>query len=86
MTLLSEVPIFNLALAAEKKHGEHTHMVIEAVPKDENSIIDINDVSVDDVVWWVEFEDQVKTFDTFDEVNRFFMEEAVASSPNPVLE
>jgi hypothetical protein len=85
MTLLSEVPIFNLALAAEKKHGEHTHMVIEAIPKDENANTDINNVSVNDVVWWVEFEDQVKTFNTFDEVSRFFMEEAVASSPATVV-
>jgi hypothetical protein len=85
MTLLSEVPIFNLALAAEKRHGEHTHMVIEAIPKDENANIDINNVSIDDVVWWVEFEDQVKTVNTFDEVSHFFMEEVVASSPDAVV-
>lgn len=78
--LLSDVPIMKLALAAEEKHGEDTHMVIEAIPKNNDVTTDMNEVSVDDVVWWVEFQDQVKTFNTFDEVEKFFLEEAVASS------
>jgi hypothetical protein len=85
MTLLSEIPLFDLIFAAEEKHGEDTHMVIEAVSKNENVTVDMNDVSVDDVVWWVEFEDQIKTFDTFDEVEKFFLEEAVAKSEDLVI-
>lgn len=85
--LLTEVPIISIAMQAEEKHGEDTHMVIEAVAKNPDSNLDIDPSGVDvsDVVWWVEFEDQVKTFDTFDEVERFLLVEAVASKPEPVV-
>jgi hypothetical protein len=85
MTLLSEIPLFDLIFAAEEKHGEDTHMVIEAVPKNEDVNADMNNVSVEDVVWWVEFQDQVKTFDTFDQVEKFFLEEAVAKFEDLVV-
>lgn len=83
--LLSEVPLFDLIFAAEKKHGEDTHMVIEVVPRDQDSMVDLNNVSEEDIIWWVEFKDQVKTFDTFEEVEKFFLEEAVADPETSVV-
>ena len=79
MTLVSDIPILQLALDAEKKHGEDTHMVIEVVLKEDvpESALDSNEVTTDDVLWWVEFEDQQKIFDEFDCVKKFLLEEAV---------
>lgn len=84
---LTEIPIIALAMKAEEKHGEDTHMVIEAIAKNPEVNIDTDpmDVDVSDVVWWVEFEDKVKTFDTFDEVEKFLLVEAVASKEKSVV-
>lgn len=79
MTLISDIPILQLAFEAEEKHGEDTHMVIEVVLKEDvpESKLDSNEVTTDDVLWWVEFEDQQKIFDEFDCVRTFLLEEAV---------
>jgi xylose isomerase len=72
---LSDLPIFQLAIEAEKKHGEETHMVIEAVSKDPSKDVSDFDVTTEDVVWWVEFENQKKIFETFEEVKNYFLNE-----------
>lgn len=79
MTLISDIPILQLASEAEQKHGEDTHMVIEVVLKEDvpESALDSNEVTTDDVLWWVEFEDQQRIFDEFDCVKKFLLEEAV---------
>lgn len=79
MTLVSDIPILQLASEAEQKHGEDTHMVIEVVLKEDvpELALDSNEVTTDDVLWWVEFEDQQRIFDEFDCVKKFLLEEAV---------
>lgn len=72
---ISELPLMKVILAAEKKHGIDVHMVIEAVPKNNDSPEDSNDATEDDVVWWVEFENIVKSFEKFDDVRKFLLEE-----------
>jgi len=85
--LLTEVPIVSVAMKAEEKHGVDTHMVIEAVARESSNNLDLDPALVDisDVVWWVEFEDQIKTFDSFDEVEKFLLVEAVASKEKSVV-
>jgi len=79
MTLVSDIPIIQLALEAEKKHGEDTHMVIEIVLKEDvpESKLYSNEVTTDDVLWWVEFEDQQRIFDKFACVEDFLLREAI---------
>lgn len=66
----------DIAIKAEEKHGEDTHMVIEIVVKEEKENIGLESLTEDDVVWWVEFEDQQKIFDDFDMVTDFLLNEA----------
>ena len=68
---------------AEKKHGVETHMVIEAVPKTET---EPEEPTEDDVVWWVEFENIKKTFENFDDVKSYLLEEAVATGKGPEVQ
>jgi hypothetical protein len=78
MTLVSDIPILKLAFDAEEKHGEDTHMVIEVVLKEgiPESKLEENEVTTDDVLWWVEFEGQQKIFDEFASVEHFLLQEA----------
>lgn len=71
--LLSEIPLFDLIFAAEDKHGEETHMVIEAVSKNPDKEINDMDVTTDDIVWWVEFKNDQRVLDTFEEVEKYFL-------------
>lgn len=93
MALISELPIFQTAIEAEKKHGEDTHMVIEVVlkPGIEQDIIDEvgeedydpSRVGEDDVYWWVEFENEVKIFDSFEMVKHYLLNQAVKTGDGP---
>jgi hypothetical protein len=82
---LSELPLMDVILAAEKKHGTNVHMVIEAVPKNDNSPEDIGGATEDDIVWWVEFENLVKSFEKFDDVKKFLLDEVVAKNKDLVV-
>ena len=70
----------DLILQAEEKHGINTHMVVEAVSKDEEQEAEPDE---DSVVWWVEFEYNQKIFYTFPEVKKYLLEEAVATGDGP---
>ena len=85
MTRLAELPIMETILAAEEKHGIDTHMVIEAIPKHKNSPEDMEEANDDDVVWYVEFKDIVKTYFNFDDVRKFLLEEANVNDPGYVI-
>lgn len=77
MRYITDIPIMDVAIQAENKHGEDTHMVIEIVIKEnveENK--GIESLTEDDVLWWVEFEDEQKIFDTFEMVSHYLLEEA----------
>jgi hypothetical protein len=76
--LLSEIPLFDLIFAVEDKHGVDTHMVIEAVSKNPNKDVDDFDITDDEVLWWVEFKDDRKVLNSFEEVRTFFLEECEA--------
>ena len=80
MTKISELPLMDLILQAEEKHGINTHMVVEAVSKDEEQEIEPDE---DSVVWWEEFEYNKKIFYTFSEVKKYLLEEAVANGDGP---
>jgi hypothetical protein len=77
--LLSELPISKVITDAEQKHGFETHMVIECVSKEDIPEFQESLETEDSVYWWVEFEDQIKTFETFSEVEKFLLEDAVSS-------
>jgi len=91
MALVSELPIMDIALQAEEKHGVDTHMVIEVVLKkpkevdenDETFDTDYDNVDEEDVLWWVEFEYQQLVFETFNMVKHFLLEEAVKTGKGP---
>lgn len=91
MALVSELPIMDVAMQAEEKHGIDTHMVIEVVLKNPKEVdehdttfeTDYDGVSEEDVLWWVEFENRQMVFDTFDMVKHFFLEEAVKTGEGP---
>ena len=85
MALVSELPLFGLAMEAEEKHGVDTHMVIEAVLKDidDEDEIDPGEVEEEHVLWWVEFENEVKIFDDFQMVRYYLLEEAVKTGNGP---
>lgn len=85
MTRLADLPIMEVILAAEEKHGIDTHMVIEAVPKHKDSPSEMEDASDDDVVWYVEFKNIIKTFFSFDDVKKFLLEEANANVPELII-
>ena len=86
MSRLADLPIMEVILAAEEKHGVDTHMVIEAVPKHKDSPDKMEEADDTDVVWYVEFKDIVKTFFNFDEVKTFLLEEANANAPSMVIQ
>ena len=67
--LLSDLPIQKVIMDAEEKHGHETHMVIECVSKGELPDSHTGEETEDLVYWWVEFENQIKTFETFSGFN-----------------
>jgi|SaaInlStandDraft_1057018.scaffolds.fasta_scaffold71757_2 hypothetical protein len=79
MTKLSELPIMELILATEEKHGTDVNMVIEAQPikNDETEEVEGPGMEAEDtdVVWYVEFKDTKKYLNNFDEVRKFFLED-----------
>lgn len=85
MTLLSEIPLMETILAAEEKHGIDIHMVIEAMPKTDESPENVNEAEDTDVVWKVEFQEIVKFFENFEDVRNFLLNEAVAKRDDLVI-
>jgi hypothetical protein len=91
MALISELPIMDIALQAEEKHGTDVHMAIEVVLKnppkvDENDptfSTEYDEVEEEDVLWWVEFENEQLVFDTFDMVKHYLLEEVVKTGTGP---
>lgn len=83
MRHITDIPIMSLALQAEEKHGEDTHMVIEVIPKSEpDENVGIDSLTEDDVLWWVEFEEEVKVFDNFDMVSHYLLNEVEKKNDN----
>jgi hypothetical protein len=91
MALISELPMFEVALKAEEKHGTDTHMAIEVVLKPEYADLlegddpyyNPADVEEDHVMWWVEFENDIKIFDDFLLVEHYLLNEAVKTGNGP---
>jgi hypothetical protein len=76
--ILSELPISQTIFDAEKKHGIDTHMVIECISRQDIPEENNGEELEDSVYWWVEFENEIKTFQTFDEVQKFLLDDAVS--------
>lgn len=89
MALISELPIFELAQKAEEKHGEDTHMAIEVVLKPyieeamDTPDYDPSYVGEEDVMWWIEFEHEIKIFDSFAVVEDYLLNKAVKTGLGP---
>jgi hypothetical protein len=83
MRYISDLPLMYTIMQAEKKHGVNTHMIIEAIPKNDE---ELNSPTENDVCWWVEFENDKKIFETFDEVQKYLLEDVVAKGNGPVVE
>ena len=77
--LLSDLEISRVIMSAEERHGIDTHIVIECVSRENIPDFVSGDETEDMVYWWVEFEDQVKTFGTFAEVEKFLLEDSESS-------
>lgn len=77
--LLSDLPIESTIMEAEEKHGYETHMVIECVCKEDLPEQNTGLETEDTVYWWVEFEEEIKTFEKFQDVRKFLLEDAVSS-------
>jgi hypothetical protein len=74
---VEESQLMKIIFAAEKKHGQDVHMVVEIVHKTNE-----ND---DDICYWVEFENQMIYFNTIEEVEKYLLEDAVATGNGPVV-
>lgn len=62
-------------------------MLIEAIPLDGKDADDLgNDPEETNIFWLVEFEYQKKIFESFDQVRKFLLDEAVATREGPVVE
>jgi len=89
MALISELPMFDVAMRAEDKHGADTHMAIEVVLKPkiaemvEDAFYNPSEVNEEDVYWWVEFENEIKIFDNFSLVENYLLNQAVKTGDGP---
>lgn len=78
--LLSDLEISRVIMSAEKRHGQETHIVIECVAKEDIPETHTGEETEDSVYWWVELEEQIKTFETFAEVEKFLLEDSESST------
>jgi hypothetical protein len=69
--------VSNLIFEAEKKHGYKVHMVIEPV---------FDSKTNKQYGWWVEFENDSRIVETFEEMEKYFLEDMVAKGDGPVVE
>ena len=84
METITDIPLYDIIREIEKKHGEDTHMVIEAFINDDNVHEDLEaEVPVDKLLWWCEFQDQITVFDNIAAVKHWFLNE-VTYDPNYV--
>lgn len=75
---LNELPLHELILAMEEKHGVDTHMVIECFPqagKDQEEASPDKIPTEDDVVWLIEFKDIKMMFEDFYEMRDYLINE-----------
>jgi len=77
--LLSDLEISRVIVSAEEKHGRDTHIVIECVSKEDIPETHTGEETEDSIYWWVELENQIKTFETFAEVEKFLLEDSESS-------
>ena len=76
MQTITDIPLYEIIKAIEEKHGEDTHMIIEAFIDDDNIHEDLeSQVPVENLLWWCEFQDQIKVFDNIIAVQHWFMNE-----------
>ena len=75
-TLLSDLDITKVIMSAEERHGHETHIVIECISKDEIPEFHTGEETENSVYWWVELENQIKTFETFAEVEKYLLQDA----------
>lgn len=76
MSSITDIPLLELIEKIEKKHGQDIHMIIEAFIDDKNLHGDLEtEVPVDKLLWWCEFQDQIKVFDHIASVENWFMNE-----------
>ena len=74
--LLSDLDITRVIMSAEERHGHETHIVIECISKDEITEFYNGEETEDSVYWWVELENEIKTFETFAEVEKYLLQDA----------
>ena len=80
MSIDTDIPLYDIIQELEKKWGEKTHMVIDAFiddgdPAEENAPpADLKSVP-ENLLFWCEFQDQVKVFDNLASAKHWFLEE-----------
>jgi hypothetical protein len=72
-----ESELSNLIFEIEEKHGYNVHMVIEPIFDSETN---------EQTSWWVEFENDKRIVETFDDMKKYFLEEVIVTGDGPVVE
>ena len=72
-----DLEVSKLISQIEKKHGYQVHMAIEPVFDAETR---------EQYGWWVEFENDSRLVESFDDMEKYFLEEMVAKGDGPVVE
>ena len=85
MNSVTDIPLYSVIREIEEKHGEDTYMMIEAMLNDEDEEEFENsegtEIPVDKLLWWCEFQDQVRVFDNIASVKDWFLNQ-VEKDPN----
>lgn len=80
MSIDTDIPLYDIIQELEKKWGEETHMVIDAFiddgdpTEDDAPPLDLKSAP-ENLLFWCEFQDQVKVFDNLASAKHWFLEE-----------
>lgn len=80
MDSVTDIPLYDIIQEIEGKWGESTHMVIDAFIDDdeetpEGEYAKDNKDLPENLLFWCEFQDQVKVFDNLASAKHWFLEE-----------
>jgi|11_taG_2_1085331.scaffolds.fasta_scaffold00028_39 hypothetical protein len=85
MNSVTDIPLYDVIREIEDKHGEDTYMTIEAMLDDEDTEefenTEQTEIPVEKLLWWCEFQDQVRVFDNIASVKDWFLNQ-VEKDPN----
>lgn len=79
MSIDTDIPLYQVIEELEGKWGEKTHMVIDAFIDEgspEEDLAPMDDKKIpENLLFWCEFQDQIKVFDNLASAKHWFLEE-----------